>query len=421
MKAILKAAPAAIVIAHDPHLRRVSLSREAREMLRAPPQAQSPADGLSSDQAARLKVFQAGKELDLSELPVQQAARGVEVRGVELGVVLQDGLSRQFYGSATPLLDERGVPAGAIGVFVDVTKLKQSNEALAAKVRELIRSNIELERFASVVSHDLRSPLLSLTGCAEELCEAHMKSLSTEGRELVGHIHDSAFHMARLIKSLLKSAAAEPGKLEVAECDVNLILRRSVDLLQVALRTAGGKVTSDHLPVVLGNETQLCQLLQNLIENAIKYCKDVLPQIHISSRRQSDSWCISVQDNGIGIDPKDFNSIFDPFKQLRPDPTQYTGLGLGLATCKKIVERHGGRIWVESQPGRGATFFFSIPRSGSCDSESTTMGQDSDEQSTSGNMEPRSVRAVDQEAPVVHSECTMTDSVAAGAIESGGL
>jgi signal transduction histidine kinase len=106
----------------------------------------------------------------------------------------------------------------------------------------------------------------------------------------------------------------------------------------------------------------MCQLLQNLIENAIKYCKEAPPHIHVSARREPGFWRFSVKDNGIGIDPQDLDSIFHPFEQLHPDTSQYAGLGLGLATCRNIVERHGGRIWVESQPGQGTAFLFSLPR-----------------------------------------------------------
>jgi signal transduction histidine kinase len=364
LKALLHAAPAAIFIAHDPQCRRITRSRAAREMLRPPEEGGSAPDASPVERPTRLKTFWADQVQELAslEVPVQQAARGVEMRGLELDVVSDDRVVKHIYGSAAPLLDESGRPAGAVAVFVDVTELKRSNQALAAKVRELVRSNAELERLAAVVAHDLRSPLLSLTGCASALCEEYPGNLSAEGRELVGHIQESASHMAHLIKSLLTDAAAEHGSLEVAPCDFNSVVRLAVNQFQAALHAAGGEVTSDILPVIQADETQMCQLLQNLIENAIKYCRDEPPHIHISVRREPGFWCFSVKDNGIGIDPQDFDSIFRPFEQLHPDTSQYAGLGLGLTTCKKIVERHGGRIRVESQPGQGATVFFSVPR-----------------------------------------------------------
>lgn len=247
-------------------------------------------------------------------------------------------------------------------VFVDTAALMKAHETLAAKTRELARCNAELDHFATLVAHDLRGPLQSLNCCVQLLSHDHLKELSPEGRQLVGFIQESTGHMSRLIRSLLDRARAEHVGLELTPCDANSALRTALKSLQADLHTASAQVTSGHLPVVRGDETQLAQLLQNLIENAIKYRSESAPRVHVSAREEEPGvWTFSVRDNGMGIDPQYFESIFRVFERLRSAKSRATGLGVGLATCKKIVEHHGGRIWVESQPNSGATFFFSLP------------------------------------------------------------
>jgi signal transduction histidine kinase len=307
-------------------------------------------------------MFRGVEELASPESLLKQAVSGAEVLGVELGAVSHDGGVTHLYGSAAPLLDKQGSPRGAVAVFVDVTELKLAYARMAAQVQELARSNSELERFASTISHDLRSPLMSMSGCAQLILERHMESLSPTGRALIGNIQTCAREMDLLIKCLRDYARAGHGELRLTQCDANSALHSALSNLQADLNRAEAEVTADTLPTVRADESLLAQLLQNLIENAIKYAGTTASRIHVSVRDEPGHWIFSVSDNGIGIDPQDFDRIFQAFERLHAGESQYSGLGIGLAICKRIAERHGGRIWVESQPGSGTTFFFSLAR-----------------------------------------------------------
>jgi signal transduction histidine kinase len=246
---------------------------------------------------------------------------------------------------------------------------RQAEERLAATALELVRSNAELERFASVVAHDLRSPLMSLSGCAQLLEHALGDSLDTAAQESLGYIRNSISHMNRLIGSLLDYARIGKGELKLSDCDLGGLLASVRQNLSGLLTHAGATVTYDPMPVVRGDGLFLAQLFQNLIENAIKYRRDCPPRVHISAQTARAQWIFSVRDNGIGIDPRHTERVFEAFSRLHADESSHTGLGMGLATCKRIVERHGGRIWLESQPGHGTTVYLSLAR---LDAESKT-------------------------------------------------
>lgn len=238
----------------------------------------------------------------------------------------------------------------------------RSEQQLAQKARELARSNAELEQFATVVSHDLCSPLSSLSSCVELLKCQCGACTHPEPRETLACMQSSVSHMGRMIRCILEYSRVGRGGIKKAQCDVQVALRRVLDNIRATLDKSGATVTHDPLPVVRADEVLLGQLLQNLIENAIKYRGAAPPRVHIHVNASPGEWIISVQDNGIGIDPAQSEKIFQVFHRLHSDESKYAGLGMGLATCKKIVDRHGGRIWVESQAGQGATFHVALPR-----------------------------------------------------------
>lgn len=255
------------------------------------------------------------------------------------------------------------------GIIRDITDRKRAEESLAQQARELerraaelVRSNRELESFASIVSHDLRSPLVTISGCVELLEQVHGHALPAEAAELLGFIRDGVNNMTGLIQSLLRYARVGAGGLNVSPCDCETVLEKVLNGLKTCIESAGATVTHDPLPTIHADEALVAQLLQNLVENSVKYRGDRPPLVHVSARESEGEWVFSVRDNGIGIDPRHFPKIFGVFQRLHADESRYPGSGIGLATCKKIVERHGGRIWVESQPGEGTTFFFTIPR-----------------------------------------------------------
>ncbi|MGH6841968.1 MAG: sensor histidine kinase, partial [Methylocella sp.] len=277
--------------------------------------------------------------------------------------VLQLG-SRASHGLESEELKWLEAAGSLIGIAVQKFQLfdglKRAKEDLKESVEELARSNTELEQFAYVASHDLQEPLRMITGYTSLLARRYRGKLDKDADEFIGFAVDGANRMQAMINDLLAySRIGSQGK-EFAPTDSELIFDRTLVGLQVAIEESGAKVTRDPLPTVTGDAIQLGRLFQNLISNAIKYRNGNTPVVHVSCRQCDHDWLFSINDNGIGIALQHLERIFQIFQRLHTD-NQYQGTGIGLASCKKIVERHGGKIWVESEPGKGSTFFFTIP------------------------------------------------------------
>jgi PAS domain S-box-containing protein len=287
---------------------------------------------------------------------------------------LQDGVPRQgedalFWrtdGTSFPVdylstaIFEREQLIGAVVSFRDVTSRKQVQEALAKRTEQLERSNAELERFAYVASHDLQEPLRMITGYTNLLSKRYKGRLDANADEFIGFAVDGANRMRVLINDLLTySRVGSQGKKPVPT-DCELVLRQTLAGLELAIEESAAKVTHDPLPTINGDDVQLGQLFQNLIGNALKYRNGGAPAVHIGCRRRDNDWLFSICDNGIGIDPRFAEKIFVIFQRLHTRE-QYPGTGIGLAVCKRIVERHGGKIWVESELGKGSSFYFTLP------------------------------------------------------------
>jgi PAS domain S-box-containing protein len=235
-------------------------------------------------------------------------------------------------------------------------------EDLARANDTLASSNIELQQFAYVASHDLQSPLRSIGGFVQLLKMDYEEKLDDQARDYIRRTVQSITQMQALIHDLLAYSRVESRSRPFARVPLMDVFHGAVSLLESSIRDAGGQVTCDELPVVLGDSSQLAQLLQNLIGNGLKYHGTEPPHVHVSAGPsiKKNEWVISVRDNGIGIEPKYFGRIFEIFKRLH-DQKEYPGTGIGLAVCRRVVERHGGVIWVESEPGHGSNFRFSIP------------------------------------------------------------
>jgi PAS domain S-box-containing protein len=255
---------------------------------------------------------------------------------------------------AHAMRDARGNISMWIGSDTDIHEQKETED-------ELRRANEDLQQFAYSASHDLQEPIRNVTVYSEIVAKRYHNLLDADGRQFLGFLVEGGRRLAKLIDDLL--AYTRAGVIEAGDLtpkDSSAALQDAISSLSEAIRESGATVTQDLLPVVYMGEAHLQQVFQNLIGNALKYRKEEAPRIHVSVRRNGSAWCFSVQDNGIGIDPQYKEKIFGVFKRLHRDP-KYSGTGIGLAICQRVVELYGGRIWVESEIGKGATFFFTIP------------------------------------------------------------
>ena len=242
----------------------------------------------------------------------------------------------------------------------DITDRKFSEDEMKQTAVELKRSNDELAQFAYVASHDLQEPLRMVTSFLQLLEKRYSDKLDGEGKRFIGFAVDGSKRMHSLIQDLLALSRVQTMAVPDALTDCAKVLRDVMEDLQIAISESDATITCDTLPVVTADATQFAQLLQNLIGNALKFHGKDPVRVHVGVRRKADEWLFSVKDNGIGIDPQFSDRIFGIFQRLH-SRTELPGTGIGLAVCKKIVERHGGAIWVESELGRGSTFFFTIP------------------------------------------------------------
>lgn len=251
--------------------------------------------------------------------------------------------------------------AGFVDVVRDITERKNTEEKLQ-------RSNEDLQRFAYVASHDLQEPLRMIGSYSQLLARKNGNNLDEDSRQFVRFIVEGVERMRTLIRDLLDFSRLTSDNIQPpSPVPCHAILGLALQHLQFKISDTGAQITFDRLPVVLAHETRLLQVFQNIIGNAMKYC-ETTPRIHVSASRDGDFWRISIRDNGIGIAPEHQEKVFGLFQRLH-NRTEYPGTGIGLATCKRIVEQFGGRIWVESVKGQGSTFYFTLPAA-----EETPMG-----------------------------------------------
>ena len=259
-----------------------------------------------------------------------------------------------------------------VRVFVDLfqktRQLAQLNRGLEQVVEErtteLRRSNDDLQQFAYIASHDLQEPLRMISSFVQMLANRYRGKMDADADEFIQFAVDGAQRMHELIRDLLAYSRVDTARGEHVRADCNRALSRALEDVRLAMRETGAVVTRSDLPTVPGDEVRIGQVFQNLIGNAIKFRKkDVPPEIHVDAVERGGEWIFSVRDNGIGIEPAFRERIFQIFQRLHVRE-EYPGTGIGLAICKKIVARHDGRIWVESVPGEGSVFYFTLPASG---------------------------------------------------------
>ncbi|MBA7664565.1 Adaptive-response sensory-kinase SasA [subsurface metagenome] len=280
---------------------------------------------------------------------------GKEVPSIyEMALIRKDGITVPVEVNAT-FINYEGRPADLV-VIRDITERKRAEE-------ELRRSNQELEHFAYIASHDLQEPLRMVSSYTQLLAQRYKDKLDADADEFIHYVEDGVSRMRALINGLLvySRVGTSGAAFELTDCEAAFDC--ALTNLQVAVDGSGAVITHHPLPVVMADASQLTQVFQNLIGNAIKFCSQELPRIHVAAEPRGNEWLFSIRDNGIGIDPQYHDRIFDMSQRLH-SRTKYPGSGIGLAICDKVVKRHGGRIWVESQTGKGATFYFTIPIKG---------------------------------------------------------
>lgn len=291
----------------------------------------------------------------------------IQTFSLEKRLVCKDEAVRWANVTVSAMRDAKGTPQYLICAIEDISERKLVQELLQASLdtqtryaQELTRSNAELEQFSYVASHDLQAPLSTIAGYAQLLEKRCHNQLDAQGNKFIRNIVNSCGRMQALIDDLLEYSRVGRSEKPFDVIDCNLVFEDACANLQLAIRQDQASVTRGDLPRVRGDSFQLLQLFQNLIGNAIKYRSSEAPMVRVSASRQGDSWVFSVQDNGIGIAEQYHPRIFQLFQRLHSQK-QYSGTGIGLAICQRIVDRHGGRLWVESEPNRGSTFYFSIP------------------------------------------------------------
>src|SRR5450432_81949 len=286
---------------------------------------------------------------------------GDQVPGVfEYEGLRKDGKRIWLWVHVNPVI-ENGTVIGTQSLIRDITELKNAEKTLKEYAEELKTSNIELERFAYVASHDLQEPVRMVSSFLTLLEKRLGSQLDETGKQYINFAVDGAGRMKTLIQDLLLYSRVGTNKEDFTSIDLNEVMQYTTRVLEENIKETGTEITVKSLPVIVANKTLTSQLFVNLVSNAIKYHGDKKPEIEIGCNEEGGQWVFYIKDNGIGIDPKYFDKIFIIFKRLH-NKSEYSGTGIGLAICKKIVETHKGKIWVESETRKGSIFYFSIPK-----------------------------------------------------------
>ena len=300
-----------------------------------------------------------GSDLEAANLLMTRLAGGGNTEEFESALRRKDGTVIAVAAAMAPMRSPRGEVIGISSISYDITDRTRAQQELLTRTEELTRSNAELEQFAYVASHDLQEPLRMVASYVQLIEQRYKGKLDADADDFIHFAVDGAVRMKQLINDLLLfSRAGRNGT--SARVNLTEVVEQVLEVLQLAIEDAHAVVTYDPMPSVMGRESRLSEVIQNLIGNALKFRSELTPEIHIGCERRGEEWMFSVRDNGIGMASEFHGRIFVMFQRLH-GRDEFSGTGIGLAVCKRVIEHHGGRIWVESNPGQGSTFFFTLP------------------------------------------------------------
>ena len=354
LETLLSVVPVGIAFSYDVDCRTMRFNPAAQE-IHGVDAGINPSKTGAAAADLPFRILRDGVEIPGEDLPVQLAARtGESVRNVEYEVVRDDGRAIQLICSAVPLLNERAQPRGGVAAFYDITERKNMENAL-------LRANAALEQFAYAAAHDLQEPVRNVIIYTQLLARLYGEKFDPDADDLIVQIVDGAKRMQSLIEGLLSYTRAtnECEDTSRVESDANAVFEDVIRNLHTAITVTEASVSRSPLPRVAIRHIHFVQLLQNLVSNALKYRGSERPEVRVSALRQGRNWIFTVQDNGQGIPSEHHQRIFRVFRRLHG--RDIPGTGIGLAICERIVTHYGGRIWVESQPGTGAAFRFTLP------------------------------------------------------------
>lgn len=357
LERIVTMMPVPIAISADPSATDIEVNASFAALLGVDTDVNISASG-SADSTLPFRFLRQGKPVLASDLPMRRAAELCREVQDELEIVRDDGLRYHIYGSARPLFDERGEVRRTFAAFVDVTERKRAERSLQHSVEAVKKSNEALQEFTYTISHDLQAPLRTI-GSYVQLLERR-SSPEPEAAEFMAFIRDGVSHMETLIRDLLQYSRLGASAMRRVSLNLGNAVQWALFNLDASIREHKATVQFGGLPEVIADESQMAQLFQNLIGNALKYRSAEPPIIQISAEELDEEWLISVRDNGIGIEAKYNDQIFKVFRRLHGHTIP--GTGMGLAICRKIVETHGGRLWVESDGKTGSEFRFTLQK-----------------------------------------------------------
>jgi PAS domain S-box-containing protein len=319
--------------------------------------------GYCEEEALKMKIWQLAPPNKVAEQKDfnRRLFAGEKVTSFETQRLTKDGRLLDVWLTVTNLVDNTGKVIGIASTERDITARKRAEAQLQRTLADLECSNNDLQQFASVASHDLQEPLRMISSYTQLLAQRFDGQLDDKAKKYINYVVDGAIRMKSLIDDLLAYSRVDTQDEPQEQTDSRSALDEAIRNLAAMIEEYRPIITNDDLPTVRADALQLALVFQNLIANAIKFRGDDPPRVHVSAEDHQGEWVFSVRDNGIGIEPQHSERVFVIFQRLHTRE-EYPGTGIGLAVCKRIVERHGGKIWFESELGSGATFFFTLPK-----------------------------------------------------------